>query len=110
MSSASAPAALAPPAAPTGLTARAVSRLRIDLAWTDNSGNESGFTIERSTDGVTFTEIATVAANCPDGLEPAALRLHEVLLSRARLQRRRELRVLQRGERPHQVLLIAPQK
>jgi phosphodiesterase/alkaline phosphatase D-like protein len=52
-----------PPAAPGNLTATAVSSNRVDLAWTDNAGNESGFLIERSTDGVNFTQIATVTAN-----------------------------------------------
>jgi len=36
-----------PPADPTGLSATAVSYNAIDLAWTDNSGNEDGFRIER---------------------------------------------------------------
>ena len=42
-----------PPAAPSGLTATAVSSSRINLAWTDNSDNEAGFVIERSPNGVT---------------------------------------------------------
>jgi acid phosphatase type 7 len=49
--------------APSGLTAVAVAKNRINLAWTDNSTNESGFKIERSTNGTSFTQIATVAAN-----------------------------------------------
>jgi hypothetical protein len=51
------------PAAPTNLTATATSRSRIQLAWVDNSTNETGFRIERSTNGVNFTEIGTVGAN-----------------------------------------------
>jgi subtilisin family serine protease len=49
-----------PPAAPSGLVAEAVSYNQIDLSWTDNSTDEDGFTIERSIDGTTFAEIATV--------------------------------------------------
>jgi hypothetical protein len=52
-----------PPAAPGGLTATAVSNSRIDLAWTDLANNETGFRIERSLDGSSFSEIATVNAN-----------------------------------------------
>jgi titin len=54
---------LAPPVAPTNLTATAVSSSRINLAWTDNAVNEGGFKVERSTDGVSFTQIATLGAN-----------------------------------------------
>jgi hypothetical protein len=54
---------VAAPAAPTDLTAVPVSRTRIDLSWTDNSSNEDQFKIERSSDGVSFTQIATVGAN-----------------------------------------------
>jgi hypothetical protein len=37
------------PASPSGLTAAAVSPFSIDLAWTDNSSNETGFEVERKT-------------------------------------------------------------
>ena len=51
------------PAAPSLLMATAVSALEIDLGWTDNSNNETGFAIEQSSDGVTYTQIATVGVN-----------------------------------------------
>jgi len=51
------------PAAPSNLTATAVSSSRIDLAWTDNASNETGFRIERSRDGDDFDEVGTVGAN-----------------------------------------------
>jgi hypothetical protein len=51
------------PAAPSGLTATAVSSTQIDLAWTDNADNETGFKIERALDGVSFTQIATRGAD-----------------------------------------------
>jgi len=51
------------PTAPTNLRGTAVSGTRIDLAWVDTSNNETGFGIERSTNGTTFTEVATVGAN-----------------------------------------------
>ena len=52
-----------PPAAPTNLTATAASYSQINLTWTDNANNETGFKIERSPDGATWTQIATLAAN-----------------------------------------------
>jgi peptidyl-Asp metalloendopeptidase len=52
-----------PPAAPSGLTAVPVSRTQITLNWQDNSDNETGFTIERSTNGTTWSPIASVGAN-----------------------------------------------
>lgn len=56
-------AVVTPPAAPTGLSANASACDQIDLAWTDNADNESGFKIERSLNGSTFSEIDTVGAN-----------------------------------------------
>jgi Type I phosphodiesterase / nucleotide pyrophosphatase/Fibronectin type III domain len=53
----------APPAAPSSLTARAVSRSQIDLAWVDNSGNEDGFEIEYSTNGTTWSRLTLTGPN-----------------------------------------------
>lgn len=52
------------PAAPSGLTGSASSNTQVNLAWTDNATNETGFEIERKT-GVsgTYARIATTAAN-----------------------------------------------
>jgi len=52
-----------PPAAPTGLSATAISSSRIDLAWSDNSDNESYFILERSLDGANFVPHDTVSAD-----------------------------------------------
>jgi fibronectin type 3 domain-containing protein len=51
------------PAAPTGLTAAAVSLSQINLTWADTSGNESGFKIERSSATASWAQIATTGAN-----------------------------------------------
>ncbi len=52
-----------PIAAPSNLTATAVSESQINLAWTDNSGDESGFKIERKTGlSGTYAQIATPGA------------------------------------------------
>ena len=53
----------APPAVPLALTASVVNANRVDLAWQDNSGNETGFRIERSVNGATFALLASVGAN-----------------------------------------------
>ena len=52
------------PPAPTGLTASSprLSR-RVNLRWTDTSSRETGFRIERSANGTTFGQIATVGRN-----------------------------------------------
>jgi hypothetical protein len=52
-----------PPAAPSSLIATAVSRSQINLTWIDNAANETGFEIERSTDGTAFAQIGTVGAD-----------------------------------------------
>jgi len=49
------------PAASSGLTATAKSQTQIDLAWTDNSSNETGFKIFR--DGVELLPSPKVVAN-----------------------------------------------
>ena len=52
------------PSAPSGLTATTASSSQINLGWTDNSGNETGFKIERaSTSSGPWTQITTVGAN-----------------------------------------------
>ncbi|HXS67641.1 MAG TPA: fibronectin type III domain-containing protein, partial [Candidatus Polarisedimenticolia bacterium] len=51
------------PYAPTALGAQGISANQINLAWTDNSLDETGFKIERSPDGTNFVQIAAVAAN-----------------------------------------------
>jgi len=55
----------APPAAPSGLTAVAVSATRIDLSWQDNSSDEDGFTIQFDGDG-TFTSPGVITLG-PNG-------------------------------------------
>jgi subtilisin family serine protease len=52
-----------PPAAPSDLAAAAVDHQRIDLTWTDNSDNESGFEVQRSTDAFVTFAVINVGAN-----------------------------------------------
>jgi len=56
------PLGVNPPAAPTALTAVLATGPQINLSWTDNATNEANFVIQRSTDGVNFTQIATAPA------------------------------------------------
>jgi hypothetical protein len=51
------------PAAPSNLAAIAVSGTQINLTWTDNSTGETAFLIERSRDGVNWTQVAVVGPN-----------------------------------------------
>jgi subtilisin family serine protease len=53
------------PTAPTNLDATAVSRSQINLVWSDSSGDETGFKIERcrGTSCTDFSQVATVGAN-----------------------------------------------
>ena len=49
------------PLPPGNLVATVVSSNQVDLVWKDNSTNETGFKIERKTDGGSFTEIGTTS-------------------------------------------------
>ncbi len=53
----------APPTAPTGLAATAVSATRIELQWADAASDETGFVIERAVGAGAFGEVQTVGAN-----------------------------------------------
>jgi fibronectin type 3 domain-containing protein len=67
-------APVASPAAPTALAAVAVSDRQIHLSWTDTAVDEAGFQIERSLDGLDFTQVGAVGAQVvtftDSGLEP----------------------------------------
>ncbi len=52
------------PPAPTGLTGDSPQgSRRVTLRWTDTSSRETGFRVERSSNGTTFSQVASVAAN-----------------------------------------------
>jgi fibronectin type 3 domain-containing protein len=44
---------------PSNLTASTQSTSRINLSWTDNATNETGYRVERSTDGTTWTVLTS---------------------------------------------------
>ncbi len=53
-----------PPAAPTGLSATAVSASQINLSWSDNAGDETSYRVEQSPNGTSsWSEIASLGAN-----------------------------------------------
>ena len=53
--------------APSNLTAALRSGPQITLTWTDNTANETGFIVQRSTDGFIFTQIAMAPAHANTG-------------------------------------------
>ncbi|MFW5951180.1 MAG: fibronectin type III domain-containing protein, partial [Gemmatimonadota bacterium] len=76
------------PAPPSRLSAAPASDTAVDLAWADNSDTETGFRIERSTDGgSTFTELITVGADVTSytdtGLAPSTTYSYRVLACNA---------------------------
>lgn len=57
------------PSDPSNLTATASSSSAV-LNWTQSSTNEEGFRVERGTDGINFTEIATKGINATNHVDP----------------------------------------
>jgi hypothetical protein len=51
------------PLAPSVLLAQSIGGSSVALTWQDNSMNESGFLLERGTDGTTFSAIASLPPN-----------------------------------------------
>jgi outer membrane protein assembly factor BamB len=70
------------PNAPSNLVATAVSAMRINLTWQDNSNNETKFQIWRKVAGGTFSKLVTVNANvtfyADTGLTPATTYKYKV--------------------------------
>lgn len=50
-------------AAPSSLSGVAASTTQIDLTWTDNSAIETSYKIEQSSNGTTYSQVGTTAAN-----------------------------------------------
>jgi FtsP/CotA-like multicopper oxidase with cupredoxin domain len=50
------------PLTPTSLAGTLIAGPQIRLTWRDNANNETGFVVERSTDGANFTQVATAPA------------------------------------------------
>ncbi len=62
----------APPSpAPSDLTATAEAGPQVSLAWLQTSSDETGFLIQRSTDGTTFTDLTTLPADSTSYIDTA---------------------------------------
>ncbi|OLD45965.1 MAG: hypothetical protein AUI48_10590 [Chloroflexi bacterium 13_1_40CM_2_68_14] len=76
-----------PPTAPTNLAATAASSSQINLSWTNTSSTQTGVKVERSTDNVSFTQIAVAGATAvsyPDsGLSASATYYYRVRATNA---------------------------
>ncbi|MEI7508846.1 MAG: FISUMP domain-containing protein [Flavobacterium sp.] len=70
------------PIAPSNLTGTAVSTTEVNLSWTDNSTNETGFKIERKTASGTFAVVGTTSTDITvfndTGLIPNATYIYRV--------------------------------
>lgn len=71
-----------PPSAPGSLSALAGGHDHINLAWSDLSGDETYFVVQHSLDGVSWSNIATLAANTEavthNGLAPESTHHYRV--------------------------------
>ena len=71
------PTAPVAPAAPTDLSATpstdASGNPQVNLVWDDNADNETGYTVERSADGVNFTRVGTTPADQTDFVDSTGL-------------------------------------
>ena len=71
------------PPAPVNVVALPTSETEISLAWTDAADSEAGYAVERSTDGVNFTPVITVAADTTaavdSGLNPNTTYFYRIL-------------------------------
>lgn len=84
------------PSAPSMLKATAASSTSVDLTWTDNSNNESGFEIERKAGSGFWFQIATVGADITS-YHDSGLASNTAYCYRVRAQQQRQFRLFQPG-------------
>jgi hypothetical protein len=58
-------------AAPTNLRTTTITGSAIRLAWNDNASNESSYLVERSLDGQTWTQVASLSSNITGYIDSA---------------------------------------
>lgn len=70
------------PAAPTRLTAQALSATQVSLEWLDNSDDEDGFKLERKIPGGGFAQLAFLSANVDtyvdNSVQPASTYIYRI--------------------------------
>ena len=77
------------PAAPSGLTATAASQTQVNLTWTNNATNQTGFTLERATNSsftantATFTAAASATSYSDTGLPTNTTYYYQVCATNA---------------------------
>ncbi len=75
------------PPAPTGLQAEPLSSSSIRLTWTDPASDETGFRVERSADGTSFSAVEILPANATtysnSGLSAGTLHYYRVVTLRS---------------------------
>lgn len=51
------------PTAPSGIATSSITASSIVISWNDNSSDETGFVVEKSTDGVTYTNVTVTSSD-----------------------------------------------
>jgi hypothetical protein len=59
-----------PPSAPEGLAVLASGLDQVNLGWLDRSNDETGFSVERSVDGIAYAEVAVLPADTTSYSDP----------------------------------------
>lgn len=54
--------AVTPPNAPSALTATAIEHNQVNVSWNDNSSDETGFELQRATNGGSFNTVVTLGS------------------------------------------------
>jgi len=62
-----------PPATPTNLAISNATALQLRLTWADKANNESAYKIERSTDGINYSQIAYASVNATSYVDTSVL-------------------------------------